>query len=51
LIRFRVKARAFLDVVADTQARVHPLRGDQIKDLNGLILEKIEIVSAAVPGC
>jgi hypothetical protein len=51
LIRFRVKARAFLDLVAETQSRIHPFRSDQIKDLNNLILEKIEVASAAARGC
>ncbi|HSI00508.1 MAG TPA: hypothetical protein VLA02_07895 [Reyranella sp.] len=45
LIRFRVNARPFLDLREAPQARMHCLRADQIKDVNELLLEKIEIVT------
>jgi hypothetical protein len=44
VVRFRVKTRALLELVGTLRDRDHRLRSDQIKDLNGLILEKIEIV-------
>jgi hypothetical protein len=44
LIRFRVKAGLFLKVTANPQERVHTLRADQIKDVNTLLVEKIEVV-------
>lgn len=44
VVRFRVKTRAFLGLVTTMRERSHRLRSDQIKDLNGLILEKIEVV-------
>jgi hypothetical protein len=45
LIRFRVKAGLFLQLMAGPQERAHTLRPDQIKDVNDLLVEKIEIVS------
>jgi hypothetical protein len=45
LIRFRVKALPFLDLVSNPQERRHVLRADQIRDVNGVILEKIEVVA------
>jgi hypothetical protein len=44
LIRFRVTAGLFLKLVANPRERGHVLRADQIKDVNGLLLEKIEVV-------
>lgn len=44
LIRFRVKLRAFLELSAHPQGRSHTLRADQIKDVNTLLVEKIEVV-------
>jgi hypothetical protein len=46
LIRFRVNALLFLDLVANPRERGHVVRADQIKDLNGLLSEKIEVVTA-----
>jgi hypothetical protein len=45
LVRFRVKTRAFLDLVPEKQERRHTLPADRIKDLNRLILEDVEIVA------
>ena len=45
LIRFRVKAGRFLKLTANPQEREHILRADQIKDVNGLLVENIEVVS------
>jgi hypothetical protein len=45
LIRFRVKAGLFLKLTANPQERVHTLRADQIKDVNALLVEKIEVVT------
>jgi hypothetical protein len=45
LIRFRVKAGLFLKLTGNPQEREHILRADQIKDVNGLLMEKIEVVS------
>jgi hypothetical protein len=47
LVRFRVKALPFLNLVTNPRERGHVLRADQIKDLNGVLLEKIEVVTAA----
>jgi hypothetical protein len=44
LIRFRVKAGFFLKLTANPQEREHILRADQIKDVNDLLVEKIEVV-------
>ena len=41
---FRVKAHPFLELVSDSQARIRELLCDQIKGLNGVIQEKIEVV-------
>lgn len=43
LVRLRVKAKAFLDLVAEKQDRFHQLPADRIKDLNQIIVENIEI--------
>jgi len=45
LIRFRVKAGHFLKLTANPQEREHILHPDQIKDVNCLLVEKIEIIS------
>ncbi|WP_296387353.1 hypothetical protein [Reyranella sp.] len=45
LIRFRVKAAPFLSLMANPRERGHVMRADQIKDVNGLLLEKIEVVA------
>lgn len=45
LIRLRVKAKAFLDVVEDGRDRFHQLPPDRIKDLNRILVEDIEIVT------
>lgn len=45
LIRFRVQARPYLDMRANSQERVTLLRADQIKGVNDLLSEKIEIVT------
>ena len=44
LIRFRVKAGPFHKFTANPQEREHILRADQIKDVNGLLVENIEVV-------
>jgi hypothetical protein len=44
LVRLRVKARAFLDLIGNKQAAVHELPADRILELNRLILEAIEVV-------
>ena len=46
LIRFRVKARLFLELTDNPRERGHTLRADQIKDVNALLVEKIEVVTA-----
>jgi hypothetical protein len=45
-IRFRVKAGLFLKLVEYPQGRDHTLRAEQIKDVNGLLVEKIEVVTS-----
>jgi hypothetical protein len=45
LIRFRVKAARFLKLTGNQQEREHILRADQIKDVNVLLVDKIEVVS------
>jgi hypothetical protein len=45
LVRFRVKTRPFLDLVAEKQERLHTLSPDRIKDLNRLIVEDVEVVA------
>jgi hypothetical protein len=45
LIRFRVKAGLFLKLTANPQERQHVLRADQIKDVNALLVENVEVVS------
>jgi hypothetical protein len=47
LIRFRVKAGLFLKLTANPQEREHILRADQIKDVNGLLVDKIEVLTAS----
>ena len=44
LVRFRVKALPFLDLVGNKQAAVHELPAERIPELNRLILETIEVV-------
>jgi hypothetical protein len=44
LIRFRVKAAALVGLLANPQEREHILRADQIKDVNALLVEDIEVV-------
>jgi hypothetical protein len=44
LIRFRVKAGLFLKLTGNHQEREHILRADQIKDVNVLLVESIEVV-------
>lgn len=44
LLRFRVTARPFLELVTEKQERRHELSPDRIKDLNRLILGEIETV-------
>ena len=46
LIRFRVKAGRFLQLTDNPRERGHTLRADQIKDVNALLVEKIEVVTA-----
>jgi hypothetical protein len=46
LIRFRVKARLLLKLSDNLQGRRHVLRAEQIKDVNALLVEKIEVVAA-----
>lgn len=43
LVRLRTKALPFLDLMPDPRERFNQLPADRIKDLNGLILEKIEL--------
>jgi len=45
LVRFRVKAGLFLKLTGNPQEREHILRADQIKSVNGLLVENIEVVS------
>jgi len=45
LVRFRVKARHFLDLVSVRQGSLHELPADRIKNLNRLIVGEIEVVS------
>jgi hypothetical protein len=45
LVRFRVKARAFLELIGMKQERFHRLPPNRIKDLNRLIVESVEIVT------
>jgi hypothetical protein len=45
LVRFRVKTRRFLDLVAHRQSSLHELPADRIKDLNRAIIGEIEVVS------
>ncbi len=47
LVRFRVKALPFLELVSEKQQRFHELPSERIKDLNRLIVEDIEIVIKA----
>lgn len=47
LIRFRVKAGLFLKLTANPQEREHILRADHIKDVNGLLVDKIEVLTAS----
>ena len=44
LVRFRTKARLFLELVSEKQERRHELPPDRVKDLNRLILDEIEVV-------
>jgi hypothetical protein len=44
LVRFRVKARPFLELTGHKQQSIHELSPDRVKDLNRLIIEDIEIV-------
>ena len=44
LVRFRAKARSFLELVSEKRERLHELRPDRVKDLNRLILGEIEVV-------
>jgi hypothetical protein len=44
LVRFRVKALSFLELVSEKQERFHELSPDRVKDLNRLILDEIEVV-------
>ncbi len=46
LIRFRMKAGLFLKLTENPQERGHILRADQIKDVNALLVEKVEVVAA-----
>jgi hypothetical protein len=46
LIRFRVKAAPFVKLTEYPQERAHILRAEQIKDVNTLLVDKIELVSA-----
>lgn len=46
LIRFRVKAGLFLQLTDNPRERGHALRADQVKDVNDLLLDKIEVVKA-----
>jgi hypothetical protein len=45
LVRFRVTAHAFLLLSGTPRERIHFLRADQIKDVNHLLLKKIEVLS------
>ena len=45
-IRFRVKAGLFLQLTDNPRERDHTLRADQIKNVNDLLVEKIEIVTS-----
>jgi len=45
LVRLRVKAKAFLDLVGTKQGRFHRLPADRIKDLNRILVENIEVVT------
>jgi hypothetical protein len=47
LIRFRVKAGLFLQLTDNPRERVHTLRVDRIKDVNDLLLDRIEVVTAS----
>ena len=47
LIRFRVKAGLFLKLVENPRERSHILRADQIRAVNALLAEAIEVVPAA----
>jgi len=44
LVRLRVKAKAFLDLVEDGRDRFHQLPADRIGNLNGILVENIEVV-------
>jgi hypothetical protein len=44
LVRFRVKARPFLEELAsDRHARIHELSAERVRDLNRIIVDSIEI--------
>ena len=49
LVRLRVKAKAFLDLVENKQERFHQLPSDRIKDLNRILVESIEIIANRDP--
>jgi hypothetical protein len=49
LIRFRVKAGLFLKLVENPRERIHTVRPEQMKDVNALLLEKIEVVAVSRP--
>ena len=45
LVRFRVKARLFFDLVPEKQERLNVLPPGRLKDLNRLIVDDIEVVA------
>lgn len=45
-IRFRVKTGLFLQLTDNPRERSHALRPDQIKGVNALLVEKIEVVTS-----
>lgn len=45
LIRFRVKAAPFLGLMGSPRERGHVVRAEQIKDVNALLVEKIEVIA------
>lgn len=45
LIQFRVKASTFLCLMANPRERDHVVGAEQIKDVNALLLEKIEVIA------
>jgi hypothetical protein len=45
LVRLRVNARPFLELVEEKQARIHLLAPDHIPDLNRALVADIEVVA------